>query len=88
MSSHDAVVIGAGLAGLTCAVELNRRGLDVVVLEASDAVGGRIRTDHIDGMQLDRGFQLLNPAYPALTGLVDLSALDLSPSKPASRGVG
>lgn len=79
MSSHDAVVVGAGLAGLTCAVELNRRGLDVVVLEASDAVGGRIRTDHIDGMQLDRGFQLLNPAYPALTGLVDLSALDLKP---------
>lgn len=77
MSSHDVVVVGAGLAGLTCAVEVSRRGLDVAVLEASDAVGGRIRTDSVDGILLDRGFQLLNPAYPALRGLVDLPALDL-----------
>ncbi len=79
MSRHEVVIVGAGLAGLTCAVELTRRGLDVAVLEASDAVGGRIRTDRVDGMLLDRGFQLLNPAYPALTGLVDLPALDLQP---------
>ncbi len=77
MDSHDVVVIGAGLAGLTCAAELSRRGLDVVVLEASDAVGGRIRTDHVDDMLLDRGFQLLNPAYPALKGVVDMPSLDL-----------
>lgn len=77
MNSHDVVVIGAGLAGLTCAVELSRAGLDVAVLEASDGVGGRIRTDRVDDMLLDRGFQLLNPAYPALRGLVDLPALDL-----------
>ncbi len=82
MSSHDVVVIGAGLAGLTCAVELTRRGHDVVVLEASDAVGGRIRTDRVDGMLLDRGFQLLNPAYPALTGLVDLPGLMLQSFEP------
>lgn len=77
MESHDVVVVGAGLAGLTCAVELSRAGLDVVVLEASDGVGGRVRTDLVDDMLLDRGFQLLNPAYPALRGLVDVSALDL-----------
>jgi phytoene dehydrogenase-like protein len=77
MPSHDVVVIGAGLAGLTCAVDLTRRGLDVAVLEGSDAVGGRIRTDRMFGMLLDRGFQLLNPAYPALAGLVDLPALHL-----------
>lgn len=77
MPDHEVVVVGAGMAGLTCAVELTGRGIGVVVLEASDAVGGRIRTDQVDGMRLDRGFQLLNPAYPALAGLVDLAALDL-----------
>lgn len=77
MGSHDVVIVGAGLAGLTCAYELSQSGHHAVVLEASDAVGGRIRTDRVDDMLLDRGFQLLNPAYPALHGLVDLPALDL-----------
>ena len=74
---NDVVVVGAGLAGLTCAVELSAAGLEVRVLESGDAVGGRIRTDHVDGFTLDRGFQVLNTAYPALDGLVDLDALDL-----------
>ncbi len=75
--SADVVVAGAGLAGLTCARELERHGLQVVVLERSDAVGGRVRTDVVDGYRCDRGFQLLNPAYPAVRQLVDLEALDL-----------
>jgi phytoene dehydrogenase-like protein len=75
--SSDVVVVGAGLAGLTCARELERGGLDVTVLEKSDVVGGRVRTDHVDGFRCDRGFQLLNPAYPALQQLVDVDALDL-----------
>lgn len=72
---HDVVVIGAGLAGLRCAGLLAADGLDVVVLEAGDAVGGRQRTDIVDGFRLDRGFQVLNPAYPALRRSVDLDAL-------------
>ena len=74
---HDVVVIGAGLAGLRCAAVLAERGLEVVVLEAADAVGGRQRTDIVDGFRLDRGFQVLNPAYPALRRSVDLDALAL-----------
>lgn len=77
MPNSEVVIVGAGMAGLSCALQLTRRGVDVVVLEASDAVGGRIRTDRVDSMRLDRGFQLLNPAYPALRGMVDLDALDL-----------
>ncbi len=77
MPSADVVVVGAGLAGLTCARELERDGLDVVVLEKSDAVGGRVRTDVVDGYRCDRGFQLLNPAYPAVKQLVDVDELDL-----------
>lgn len=75
----DVVVVGAGLAGLSAARRLAGDGLDVVVLEAGDAVGGRIRTDVVDGFRLDRGFQVLNPSYPALARVVDLAALDLHP---------
>ncbi len=73
----DVVVVGAGLSGLRCAQALGRAGLDVMVLEASDMVGGRIRTDRIDGFLVDRGFQLLNPAYPAVRRWVDVDALGL-----------
>lgn len=74
---YDVVVIGAGLAGLRCAVVLAEHGLDVVVLDTADEVGGRQRTDVVDGFQLDRGFQVLNPAYSALRRSVDLGALAL-----------
>ncbi len=75
----DVVVVGAGLAGLRCARALADAGRDVVVLEASDAVGGRIRTEQVDGFLVDRGFQLLNPAYPAVRRWVDVDALGLQP---------
>ena len=75
----DVVVVGAGLAGLAAATRLSGRGLDVAVVEASDGVGGRARTDHVDGLLLDRGFQLLNPSYPEAARLLDLAALDLQP---------
>lgn len=75
----DVVVVGAGLAGLRCAARLTELGHEVVVLEAGDAVGGRIRTDVVDGFRCDRGFQVLNPAYPAVRRWVDVGALDLKP---------
>ncbi|WP_380167910.1 FAD-dependent oxidoreductase [Jannaschia sp. R86511] len=73
----DVVVVGAGLAGLACARGLMGSGLDVVVLEADDGVGGRVRTDDVDGVLVDRGFQLLNPTYPVLPWFVDVDALRL-----------
>ncbi|MBO0594828.1 FAD-dependent oxidoreductase [Nesterenkonia sp. E16_7] len=73
----DVIVIGAGLAGLQCARRLQRNGHRVTVLEASDAVGGRVRTDLIDGFRCDRGFQVLNPAYPAVRDWIDVDALGL-----------
>ncbi|HEV7204613.1 MAG TPA: NAD(P)/FAD-dependent oxidoreductase [Jatrophihabitans sp.] len=73
----DVAIVGAGLTGLAAAVRLHLAGLEVEVFEASDAVGGRVRTDRRDGLQLDHGFQLLNPAYPEARRVLDLDALDL-----------
>lgn len=73
----DVVVVGAGLAGLRCAGVLTRAGYDVTVLEAASTVGGRVATDRVDGFLVDRGFQVLNPAYPAVRRWVDVDALHL-----------
>ena len=81
-TSHEVVVIGAGLAGLSAARQLAIHGVDVVVLESSDAVGGRVRSDLVDGLVLDRGFQLYNPAYPEPARVLDHADLDLMPFVP------
>jgi len=60
----DVVVVGAGLAGLAATRRLVAEGLQVALVESGDAPGGRVRTDVLDGVRLDRGFQLFNPAYP------------------------
>ncbi len=73
------VVVGGGLAGLTCAARLAEAGAVVTVVERRETVGGRVRTDEVDGYLLDRGFQVLFPAYPAAQTELDLDALDLRP---------
>ncbi len=79
MASTDSpvVIIGAGMAGLTCAVYLKQAGIDALVLDAADGVGGRVRTDLVDGFRLDRGFQILLTAYPEARRLFNYAALDL-----------
>jgi len=73
----DAIIVGAGVAGLACALDLTRAGLRVQVLEASDAPGGRMRTDVVDGFRLDRGFQVLLTDYPEAKRVLDYDALIL-----------
>ena len=75
--SHDVVIIGAGLAGLAAARQLSIHGIDVVVLDSADAVGGRVRSDVVDDFILDRGFQLYNPSYPESARVLDHAALHL-----------
>lgn len=70
------VIIGAGIAGLTCAKYLKDNGIEAVVLEASDGVGGRVRTDKVDGFTLDRGFQVLLTSYPEAVNVLDYEALN------------
>ncbi|MFE7935882.1 NAD(P)/FAD-dependent oxidoreductase [Streptomyces griseoincarnatus] len=84
MSEHhcaapDVIVVGAGLAGLACALDLCRAGRRVALLEASDGVGGRMRTDRRDGFLLDRGFQVFNTSYPQVKRRLDLRSLRLRP---------
>ena len=71
------IIIGAGMAGLTCAVYLKQAGIQALVLDASDGVGGRVRTDVVDGFRLDQGFQIFLTAYPEAKRLLNYSALDL-----------
>ncbi|MEY4601942.1 MAG: hypothetical protein RLZZ201_1633 [Actinomycetota bacterium] len=73
----DVAIVGAGLAGLAAARHLHAKSFTVALLEAQDDVGGRVRTDLVDGFRLDRGFQILLTAYPELKRQVDLDALDL-----------
>jgi phytoene dehydrogenase-like protein len=73
----DVTIVGGGLAGLVCAADLARAGVEVTVLEASDGVGGRVRTDVVDGFRLDRGFQILLTAYPQVKKRIDVEALGL-----------
>ena len=76
------IVVGAGLAGLTCAKVLRERGAEVVVFEASDGVGGRVRTDELDGFLFDRGFQVYFTAYPVARRHLDYGALDFEAFDP------
>lgn len=71
------LVVGAGLAGLTAALALTAAGRRVTVLEASDAPGGRMRSDRVDGFTIDRGFQVLNSAYSELRRLGGLAGIPL-----------
>jgi len=62
-SDRRVIVVGAGLAGLSCAYELNRAGFDVTVLEARGRPGGRVRTyrDHFaDGLSAEMGAEYVN----------------------------
>lgn len=75
----DCLIIGGGLAGLSCARRLLEAGQDFLLTEAADAVGGRVRTDAEHGFLFDRGFQVLLAAYPEAQRQLDYAALSLQP---------
>jgi phytoene dehydrogenase-like protein len=80
----EVAIIGAGLAGLSCALSLEVAGMQVTLLEASDAPGGRVRTDIVEGFRLDRGFQVMLTAYPEVRRLLNYDGLQLKRFTPGA----
>ncbi|HHP7234302.1 MAG TPA: NAD(P)/FAD-dependent oxidoreductase [Desulfobacterales bacterium] len=83
-AASDVIIVGGGLAGLVCALRLQEAGVSFTLLEAADRVGGRIRTDRLEGFLLDRGFQVFQTAYPEARRTLDYAALDLRPFYPGA----
>jgi len=81
---HKIHIIGAGISGLIAAKVLEDHGYAPIVIEASDSVGGRVKTDSVNGYQLDHGFQVLLTAYPAAQKYLDFKALDLQKFLPGA----
>jgi hypothetical protein len=84
MADVPVVIVGGGVAGLTCARVLQQAGRSFVIAEASDRIGGRVRSDQCEGFILDRGFQVLLTAYPEVRRFIDLRDLGLKPFFPGA----
>ena len=82
--SSPVLIIGAGMAGLTCAVTLHRANIPFLIFDRGNEVGGRVRTDEVDGYRLDRGFQVLLTAYPEAQRFLDYEKLELQACYPGS----
>ena len=72
-----AIVVGAGISGLSCALELEKNGYQVQILEKENHPGGRVHSDIVDGYILNRGFQVLQTGYPETKRLLDYKKLEL-----------
>lgn len=84
MTGARVAVVGAGLAGLRCARVLTDAGAGVTLYDTADAPGGRVRSDHLEGFTLDRGFQVLLTAYPEAQEALDYGALGLCAFAPGA----
>ncbi len=72
------VIVGAGMAGLQAATQLHRKGVPFIIFEKSDRIGGRVKSDRLDGFTLDHGFQVLQTNYSTVQASLDLDALNLN----------
>jgi phytoene dehydrogenase-like protein len=84
MKEEKIYIVGAGLAGLITALELEKAGFSPIILEGSDRIGGRMKTDELDGFRLDHGFQVLNTAYPEAKKYLDFQGLRLKNFDPGA----
>jgi protoporphyrinogen oxidase len=84
MQNEKVIIIGAGIAGLTAAIELEKAGFKPTILESTDRIGGRVKTDLINGYLLDHGFQVLLTAYPEAQHYLDYEKLDLKKFSPGA----
>ena len=80
-TNKQVYIIGAGISGLVAAKVLEERGVEPVIIEATDRIGGRLKTDIVDGFQLDQGFQVLLSSYSAAQKHLNYNALNLQKFK-------
>lgn len=84
MSQQKIAIIGAGLSGLTAAINLEKAGFQPHIFEATDRVGGRVKTDYRDGYSFDHGFQVLLTQYPAAQKYLNYELLELEKFYPGA----
>ena len=80
----NVVIVGAGVSGLVCAIELEKRGFEPLIIDALPKVGGRLQTILMEDIPLDKGFQVLLSEYPAVKKYLDLEALNLRSFRPGA----
>ena len=80
----EVIIVGAGLAGLSCARSLMENDIPFLILEADQRIGGRLKTDIIDGFTLNHGFQVLQTAYPEARRVLAYDRLGLKPFAPGA----
>ena len=80
----EVIIVGAGLAGLSCARRLMKAGIPFVILDGAPRIGGRVKTDEVEGFLLDHGFQVLQTAYPEAQRILDYGRLELKPFAPGA----
>jgi len=83
-SKYKIHIIGAGISGLISATVLEQNGFSPVIIEATDSIGGRVKTDIVDGYQLDHVFQVLLTAYPAALKYLNFESLELQRFMPGA----
>jgi len=80
----DCIIVGGGLAGLACARTLHAAGRRLLLLEASERLGGRVATESVEGFRIDRGFQVYLDAYPEGRRQLDHASLELGRFEPGA----
>ena len=81
---NKVIIVGAGISGLTSAIELEKQGISPTIFDSNDRVGGRLRSEQVDGVWLDHGFQVLLSAYPNFNKYIDREALECITFKPGA----
>ncbi len=84
MRDTTVIIIGGGIAGINCARHLQKQGVDFCLVESTDSLGGRIKTDEYKGFLLDHGFQIFLSAYPEAHQVLDYDALEFKAFKPGA----
>lgn len=78
INAQKIYIIGAGISGLVAAIELEKKGYAPIILEQTNSIGGRVKTDEVDGVFYDHGFQVILTQYPAVKNYINLNTLNLT----------